>query len=143
MKMLSKGFLAVFLLASALGLSACNQEGPAERAGQNGDQAVEQSEDIVNRATYQPGEMPESQSQEQIYGSQLMTNDERNDYQARMRAAKTAEEQELLRSQHHQSMQERAKARGMTLPDEPPVHGGGMGRGPAGGSMMQGDNDTP
>jgi hypothetical protein len=89
---------------------------------------------------HQPAqEMPgTTQIQEQVYGSQLMTNDERNEYQDKMRAAKTAEEREYLRTQHHQSMQERAKARGMTLPDEPPARGGGMGMGPGGGGMMQG-----
>lgn len=83
-------------------------------------------------------EMAGSQMQEHVYGSQLMTIDERNEYQAKMRAAKTAEERELLRAKHHQSMQERAKARGVTLPDEPPVRGGGMGMGPGGGGMMHG-----
>lgn len=87
----------------------------------------------------QPGqEMTGTQAQEQVYGSQLMTIDERNEYQAKMRAAKTAEEREGLRAEHHQRMQERAKARGMTLPDEPPVRGGGMGMGPGGGGMMHG-----
>ncbi len=79
-----------------------------------------------------------TQTQEQVYGSQLMTIDERNQYQAKMRAAKTAEERERLRAEHHQSMQERAKVRGMTLPDEPPARGGGMGMGPGGGGMMHG-----
>lgn len=83
-------------------------------------------------------EITGTQAQEQVYGSQLMTIDERNEYQAKMRAAKTAEERELLRANHHQSMQERAKARGMTLPDEPPAQGGGMGMGPGGGGMMPG-----
>jgi len=83
-------------------------------------------------------ELAGAQAQEQVYGSQLMTIDERNEYQAKMRAAKTAEERELLRTEHHQRMQERAKARGMTLPDEPPARGGGMGMGPGGGGMMHG-----
>lgn len=83
-------------------------------------------------------EMAGTQTQEQVYGSQLMTIDERNEYQTKMRAAKTAEERELLRTKHHQSMQERAKARGMTLPDEPPARGGGMGMGSGGGGMMHG-----
>jgi len=83
-------------------------------------------------------EMAGTQAQQQVYGSQLMTIDERNEYQAKMRAAKSAEERELLRTEHHQRMQERAKARGMTLPDEPPARGGGMGMGPGGGGMMHG-----
>jgi uncharacterized membrane protein YgcG len=67
--------------------------------------------------------------EEQIYGSQLMTQQERNEYQAKMRAAKTAEERERIRNEHHKEMRERARARGVTLPDEPPSRRGGMGPG--------------
>jgi hypothetical protein len=70
--------------------------------------------------------------QEQIYGSQLMTQQERNEYRARMRTAKTAEEREQIRLEHHAQMTERARARGMTLPDGPPGSGRGRGRGGAG-----------
>ncbi|MBM9537910.1 hypothetical protein [Desulfobulbus alkaliphilus] len=51
MNMFSKGFLAVFLLAAVLGLSACKQEGPAERAGKQVDQAVEQTGEKIDEAT--------------------------------------------------------------------------------------------
>ncbi len=50
-----KGFLAVFVLASVLGLSACKQEGPAEKAGQKVDQAVEQAGKKIDQATDQAG----------------------------------------------------------------------------------------
>ena len=76
------------------------------------------------------------QAQEQIYGSQLMTPQERAEYQTKMHAAKTAEERERIRAEHHTQMQERAKVRGVTLPDKPPAMGGGMGSGgmgPGGG----------
>jgi hypothetical protein len=77
----------------------------------------------------------ESQSQEQIYGSQLMTDQERTEYRAKMHAAKTTEEQERIRKEHHENMKMRAEERGMKLPDEPPMQGGGMGpgHGPGGG----------
>lgn len=77
---------------------------------------------------------------EQIYGSQMMTQQERSEYQAKMRAAKTAEEREQIRQQHHEEMQARAKERGMTLPDEPPARGMGPGgrMGPGGGGMGPG-----
>jgi len=80
----------------------------------------------------------EAPGKEQIYGSQMMSQEERSEYHAKMRAAKTEEDRELLRKQHHQSMQERAKVRGATLPDEPPARGGGMGMGPGGGGGMMG-----
>lgn len=70
-----------------------------------------------------------AKQQEQVYGSQLMTKQERAEHRAKMRAAKTAEEREQIRKEHHERMKERAKERGMTLPDEPPARGGGMGPG--------------
>jgi len=80
---------------------------------------------------------------EQIYGSQLMTQQERTEYHAKMRAAKTAQEQEQIRKEHHEQMQARAKDRGVTMPDEPTGRGGGMGpgggrMGPGGGGMGPG-----
>ncbi len=69
-----------------------------------------------------------------VYGSQLMTNQERIEHRNKLRAAKTAEAREQVRLEHHEQMQLRAKERGVTLPDTPP-QGGGMGRrmGPGGG----------
>jgi hypothetical protein len=82
---------------------------------------------------------------EPIYGSQLMTPQERAEYRAKMSAAKTVEEQEQIRKEHHEQMKERAQAHGVTLPDEPPARGGGMGpggggMGPGGGGMGMGQN---
>jgi len=76
--------------------------------------------------------------QDRIYGSQLMTQQERNEFRARMRAAKTVQERERIRNEHHRQMQIRAKERGVTLPDEPPARGGGMGPGGMGGGMGPG-----
>jgi len=86
--------------------------------------------------------------QEQVYGSQLMTQEEQMAYRAKMRATKTTEERDQLRKEHHEQMQERAKARGVTLPDEPPARGGGMGpggggMGPGGGGMGPGGGLGP
>ena len=54
---------------------------------------------------------------------------------AQARAAKTEQEREQIRLEHHQKMQERAKAQGKTLPDKPPAdRGPGMGPGTGGGS---------
>lgn len=81
--------------------------------------------------------------QEQIYGSQLMTPQERREHRAKMRSAKTAEEREKVRLEHHEAMQVRAKEKGVTLPEVPPARGGGMGpgsggMGPGGGGMGPG-----
>ncbi|MBI3221670.1 MAG: hypothetical protein HYZ46_00980 [Nitrosomonadales bacterium] len=76
-----------------------------------------------------------TQNQGQVYGSQLMTRQERIEYRAKMRAAKTTEEREQIRKEHHERMKVRAKERGVTLSDEPPARAGGMG---AGGGMGPG-----
>jgi hypothetical protein len=77
-----------------------------------------------------------AQAQEPIYGSQLMTRDERTEHRNKMRSLKTPEEREAYRAEHHRQMQERAKERGVTLPDAPPARG--MGMGPGGPGMRQG-----
>ena len=70
-----------------------------------------------------------------IYGHQLMTSQERDAHRAKMRAAKTAEERERIRVEHHEQMKIRAKERGVTLPDAPPANRGpGSGTGGAMGS---------
>lgn len=71
----------------------------------------------------------QSQEQEQIYGSELMTKQECAEHRAKLDAAKTEEERQQIRQEHHKRMKERAKAQGVTLPDEPPAIGGGMGPG--------------
>jgi uncharacterized protein HemX len=78
----------------------------------------------------------QDQQQELVYGSQMMTPEERAAYRAKMRAATTVEEREKIRKEHHEAMKLRAKERGVTIPDEPPVPGGGMG--PGGGGMDPG-----
>lgn len=54
-----------------------------------------------------------------MYGSQLMTPAERAEQHNKMCAAKTDEEREQIRKEHHDRMQERAKAKGVTLPEMP------------------------
>ncbi len=78
-------------------------------------------------------EKTQVQKQEKIYGSQLMTQQERNEHRTKMRAAKTADDRELIRKAQHDAMKERAASRGVTLPDAPPVGGGRGGMGPGGG----------
>ncbi|HET6804995.1 MAG TPA: hypothetical protein VFH59_06060 [Frateuria sp.] len=60
-----------------------------------------------------------------MYGWQLMTPAERTTYREKMRTLKTRREREALRTQHHQEMQQRARDRGVQLPDMPPRRGGG------------------
>lgn len=94
----------------------------------------------AEEATPPPTPKVQKQAQEQIYGSQLMTRQERLEHRAKLRAAKTAEEREQIRKEHHEKMQQRAKEKGVTLPEQPPMPPGGMGPGPrgAGGGMGPG-----
>ena len=65
-----------------------------------------------------------------IYGSQLMTQQERQEFRTRMRNAASAEEREQIRNEHHEQMRKRAAEMGVELPEQPPARGGkGMGPG--------------
>ena len=75
------------------------------------------------------------QKKEQVYGSQLMTKQERMEHRKKMRSAKTAEERERVRAEHHEAMKIRALERGVTLPDAPPE--GGMGIGTGNGARLR------
>lgn len=76
-----------------------------------------------------------------IYGYQLMTPEERQAHRIKMRSLTTVQEREAFRLEHHQAMQERAKARGVTLPEAPmPM---GMGRGGMGPGQKQGGGMPP
>lgn len=58
---------------------------------------------------------------ELIYGSELMTHEEREQYRARMRGAKTADDEGRIRTDHFGAMQKRARQRGAKIPDPPPT----------------------
>lgn len=72
---------------------------------------------------------------EPIYGYQMMTPQERDEYRAKMRNARSVTERQAIRDEHHATMVERAKERGLSLPDRPTgagPYGPGPGRGPGG-----------
>ncbi len=75
-------------------------------------------------------------SEEMMYGYQLMTEQERAEHRATMRSFNTEAEREAYRNQHHEMMQERAKAQGVTLPNEPMPRGQGRGMGKGQGMGM-------
>lgn len=70
------------------------------------------------------GEKTQAQTQEHIYGYQLMTQQERAEYRAKMCTAKTYEEQDQIRQRHYNAMRIRARTRGVFLSEEPLVSGG-------------------
>jgi len=126
-KTVSMSVLAGALAVSAGPLFAADQDRTQDR-----DRLQDQTQDRdVTR------DRDQVRDQDRIYGSQLMTQKERTEYRARMRAAKSDEERERIRNEHHEQMMARAKERGVTLPDEPPARGGMMG--PGGGMSPGGE----
>ena len=79
---------------------------------------------------------------QQTVGRKLMTDEERSEQRTKMQSAASREEKEKIRAEHHEKMKERAKKKGVTLPDNPPAGGmgggrmGGMGQGGMGGGGM-------
>jgi 1,2-phenylacetyl-CoA epoxidase catalytic subunit len=83
------------------------------------------------------------QAQDRVYGSQLMTQQERNEYGALMNAARTGKERDQIRQAHQEQMKERAKQRGVTLPDEAPAYGKSQDMGSGGGMGGPGSGVGP
>lgn len=54
-----------------------------------------------------------------VYGWELMSNQERIQHRETMRNFKTNEERDRYRIKHHEQMQARAKEKGVSLPDMP------------------------
>lgn len=110
------------LLAIALGLGALNGFAQTQSETQTTNRTETQTQDQTRTEQ-------RNQTRDQIYGSQLMTRKERAEYRQRLRALKTEEQREQFRLEHHARMQERAKAKGLDLPDHPPADRA-MGAGP-------------
>ena len=81
-------------------------------------------------------------AEDQIYGWQMMSERERNEYHTKMQSMNTEADKNRYRLEHHKLMQQRAKKQGKTLSDMPQNHknmmdeqgsGGGMGSGGGGG----------
>jgi hypothetical protein len=85
---------------------------------------------------------PKAQEHEPIFGGRMMTQEERAEYHARMRAAKTVAERRKVRKEQHDAMVARAKERGVSIPDDPTARGPGMGAAGGMGSSGMGSGDT-
>lgn len=92
--------------------------------------------DDSNASGAQSMQRAAEQDREQVYGSQLMTAQERLQYREKMRSLKTNEEREAFRREHHEQMKQRAIERGVELPDMPPAQRQGMMQGQGVGSGM-------
>lgn len=71
-----------------------------------------------NSSNTSAGTDTSASSDQDIYGSEIMTPAERAEFRAKMQSAKTSQERERLRVDHQAAMQSRAKQRGITLPDD-------------------------
>lgn len=88
-------------------------------------------------------QMNSSFAEETVYGWEMMNVQERNQHMETIRNLKTDKEREQYRIEHHKRMQDRAKERGMKLPEMSPdqardrMHdGSGMGSGMGSGTGM-------
>jgi hypothetical protein len=95
---------AISLTANAVAESRAQGQGMGP--GSNSDQTRDRDRD-------------QDRAQAPIYGSQLMTERERQEHRTKMRSFKTEQERETYRLAQHKKMQERARAKGLTLPDAP------------------------
>ena len=121
-----KRLIVISALGCAIGLSASI----AMAADQERNQDREQLQ-IQDQERMQTRDQERLRDQD-IYGWQLMTPQERAEHRTKMHSLKTEEEREAYRLEHHKKMQERSKERKLTLPDMPPAQGRGMGPGAGG-----------
>jgi hypothetical protein len=77
---------------------------------------------------------------DEIYGRELMTQSEIDDYNRRMGSSLSADERERLMNEHRDQMNRRARERGTTLPDV--GSGPGDTGGTTGGGMDTGTTGT-
>lgn len=110
------------VLATTVSLSGAIATFPAKAQDQSRDQTQDRTQLRI---------------QDPIYGSQLMTPAERDEYRARLRNMNTEQEREAFRLQHHEQMQERARAKGVQLPVAPPIRRMGPGPGAGPGPMKK------
>lgn len=108
----------------------------AKTAEERGKLRDEHHAQMIKRAEEQGVTLMGRRGDPQLYGQQLMTPDERNAYMEKMRAATTREERIKLRNEHRAEMQQRAKEKGITLPES--RMGMNMGPGKGGGPGMGG-----
>ena len=81
-------------------------------------------------------------AEDQIYGWQMMSEQEQQEHRTKMQNMNTEEERNRYRLEHHKMMEQRAKEQGKSLSDMPRNRnnmmdgqgsGGGMGSGRGGG----------
>lgn len=101
---------------------------PALAADQDRDKSLKQ--DMSQDRTK---DMDRDFNEHSVYGWELMSGQERSDYRQQMQQLKTEQEREQFRIEHHQRMEERAKAQGVKLKETPMNKSKGNSMGPGSG----------
>ena len=114
--MYARSLIAVLV---AVGLSS-----PTFADDQIQPQNKEQLADKPNGEDKSPIDERELSTRGPIYGIQLMAPEEQHTYRSKLRNLETRDELEQFLREHHKLMNERAKARGVTLRNVPPKHAG-------------------
>lgn len=91
---------------------------------QDQDHDKDQDRDQVRDRTHLQD--PSAIADAEIYGSELMSEEEMNQYRKQLQAMQTAEERNRFQVQHERKMQDRARQEGKDLvpPGQGPVYGG-------------------
>jgi len=119
---------------SATSFAADQDRDQVQDQDQDQDQTQIQSQSKTQQTTQA---QDQSSRNEPVYGWELMSVKERQEHRAKMQKMKTQKERTAYLEQHHKQMEERAKERGVSLPDRPMMGnrqpGGGFGPGPGAG----------
>ncbi|HEY5673202.1 MAG TPA: hypothetical protein VIR78_05835 [Malonomonas sp.] len=128
-------FFVIALLFSGLALASDQQRD--RDTDQQFEQSADRERDRLRDSEY-------NNDDDEVYGSQLMTERERYQYREQLRDMQTPEQREEFRRQHHEKMQQRAKEKGKTLSDFPtePMHKGDKGSGYGYGSGHRAGGDS-
>ena len=124
------------IIAACLALSASGPAYAQQRGGQGAPAQRGQGVQQQDRLRDPSQNLDRDSTQTQVYGYQLMTDEERTAYRNKMRNLRTQQEREAFRLEHHQLMRQRAAERGIELPDVPPGRAAGMGPGARSGARM-------
>jgi hypothetical protein len=95
-----------------------------DRLDQDQDRDQDRDQDQVRDRTHLQD--PSAIKDAEIYGSDLMSEEERNQYRKQLQNMKTVEERNQYQAQHEKMMQERAQQQGKDLvpPGQGPIYGG-------------------
>ena len=113
------------VVALAVGLSAFAGAGGQQKGGSDRAQPVEQQSQDRMRIETQERERIRD---EQIYGHELMTRKELNQYRDQMQKMRTAKAREQFQAQHEDKMRERARLQNKDLvpPGQAPIYRGDL-----------------